>query len=120
LAEAGNADAGAGCTAAGIVANISMNHQPPMTHSLTIPLADIIAGVTMIYNARGMANHDHFIQVTAADFAALRSGTTITKFACNGGDHQFVLNCGTAPPGGAPNCGGAANMCGLTNTTFCI
>jgi len=73
-----------------------------------------------VYNARGAANHDHFIQITAADFAMLQSGQVVRKFSCNGGDHQFILSCGTPPAGVAPVCGGNANICGMTATNLCM
>ena len=102
-----------------ITASVSGNHMNG-PHSLVIPSADIVAGARKLYNARGMATHDHFIEVTAADFVMLKAGQTVTKFACNGGDHLFVLSCGTAPMGVAPACGDATNMCGLTETTLCM
>jgi hypothetical protein len=109
---------GATCTR-DITVAIFMNHTNG-AHSLVIPLADVTAGVQKVYNARGAANHDHFLAVTAADFVALQAGQAVTKFACNGGDHQFILSCGTPPAGVAPNCVNDANMCGLTATTLCM
>jgi hypothetical protein len=73
----------------------------------------------MVYNARGMANHDHFIQVTDTDFAMLKAGQNVTKFSCNAADHQFVLSCGTPPMGTAPTCT-TTPTCGDTITTFCM
>jgi hypothetical protein len=112
----GAQEAGAAC--AMITVSVSMNHANG-AHSLVIASADIVAGALKMYNVRGMANHDHFIEVTAADFTMLKAGQTVTKFSCNGADHQFVLSCGTAPMGVAPVCGDATNMCGLTDTTPC-
>jgi hypothetical protein len=118
-ARSGGAQEG-GAACAMVTVSVSMNHTNG-AHSLTIPSADVVAGALKVYNVRGMANHDHFIEVTAADFTTLKAGQTVTKFSCNGADHQFVLSCGTPPMGVAPACGDAAamNMCGLTETTLC-
>jgi hypothetical protein len=86
-----------------------MNHAG-MPHGLVIPAADIAAGVAKIYattNVPGMTaqSHTHYVQLTAADFAALKAGTTVKKHSCSGGDHEYVLKCGgTTDMGGAPTC----------------
>ncbi len=101
----GSGSGGAGgsaalCTGA-VVAAISANHG----HELTIPLADIEAGVDKTYDATGSAGHCHELTVTAADFATLKSGGVVTKSSCNGGDHEYVLSCAPgAPAPGAPDC----------------
>jgi len=87
--------------AAMIVAVISNNHG----HALSIPLADIEAGADMTYSAMGTATHCHEVTLTAADFATLKGGGSVTKFSCNGGDHEYVLSCAPdAPAPGAPDC----------------
>jgi hypothetical protein len=63
-----------------------------------IPMADIIAGTQRCYNAEGTAGHAHYITLTAADFTTLRNGGNVTKFSCNGGDHQYVLSCAAGAP----------------------
>ncbi|MEJ7731544.1 MAG: hypothetical protein WKG00_20315 [Polyangiaceae bacterium] len=58
--------------------------------------ADITAGVDKDYTATG-ATHDHPVTVTAADFAALAAGNTVTVVAEQGGSqhtHQVTLVCG--------------------------
>ena len=91
---------GAACTAM-ITAAISANHG----HSLEIPLADIEAGVDMTYSAQGTAMHCHEVTLTAADFATLKAGGSVTKHSCNGGDHEYVLSCAPgAPQPGTPDC----------------
>lgn len=75
---------------------ISGNHAMP--HVLTIPMADIMAGTQKCYNAAGSAGHPHYVIMMPADFAMLASGGTVTKFSCNGGDHQYVLSCAANPP----------------------
>jgi hypothetical protein len=80
-------------------------------------MADIMAGAEKIYNARGTATHDHFVQVTSADFTALKSGGTVIKRSCNGGDHEYVLTCAT--PTRQPTAPTCSDECGLTMTTLC-
>lgn len=87
----GNANA---CMEAVIVAEISMNHG----HSLEIPMADVEAGVEQTYDASGDSGHCHEVTLTAEDFATLRAGGAVTKYSCNGGDHEYVLSCAPDPP----------------------
>jgi hypothetical protein len=72
-------------------------------HDLTIPLADIEAGIQKTYTTTGIG-HTHNVTVTADDFAALRNGETVKYYTCftNPGntDHEFVLSC--ADPNVAP------------------
>ena len=79
---------------------ISLNHTAAQggAHALTIPMADIMAGVDKCYDAKGASGHSHYVAMTAADFTMLRSGGTVTKFSCNGGDHQYVISCAANPP----------------------
>ena len=96
-----------------VVALISMNHG----HTLSVPPADVMAGVEKFYNARGTATHDHWVRVTADDFAMLKAGGTVTKRSCNSGDHEYVLSC--APPSrqpGAPTC---SDECGAMMGNVC-
>lgn len=108
----GGAGGSASVCLAAINASISGNHaQGP--HLLTIPLADIELGEEKTYSAQGQANHCHEVVLTAADFATLRSGGSVTKFSCNGGDHEYTLSCGTNPTPVAPDCAAtpAAGAC---------
>lgn len=91
-----------------VVAQVSLNHG----HALEIPMADIEAGVEVTYDASGTAGHCHAVTLTAEDFATLRGGGVVTKFSCNGGDHEFVISCvdGARPPGDpAADCAGDPN-----------
>ncbi len=45
-------------------------------------------------------SHAHYVLVTAADFTALKAGMEVKKKSCAGGDHQWVLKCGSG--GDAP------------------
>jgi hypothetical protein len=96
-----------------VVAIISMNHN----HALSIPMADITAGVDKTYGAMGTATHNHFVQLTAADFAMLKAGGTVTKKSCNGGDHEYVFSCGT--PSRQPAMPTCTDECGLMMGTIC-
>lgn len=92
-----------------VIAEISLNHG----HALEIPMADIIAGVEVTYDASGAAGHCHAVTLTAEDFATLRAGGSVTKISCNGGDHEFVISCvdGARPPGDpAAECAGDPNF----------
>ena len=104
-----------GCGMA-VVALVSQNHTTG-PHVLTIPPEDVTAGADKIYNARGQSSHDHFVQLTAADFATLKAGGTVIKKSCNSTDHEFVLSC--APPSRTPTAPTCTDECGLTMTTLC-
>ena len=94
-------------------AEISGNHG----HALSVPVADILAGVTKTYDSAGTAGHSHFVQITAADFATLASGGTLIKTSCNGGDHEYVLSCAVADrAAAAPVC---SDECGNADGSFC-
>jgi hypothetical protein len=79
-------------------------HTPP--HTLTVPLADVMAGVAKTYTLTpGAANmHTHMLAVTAADFATLKSAGTIATLvsdmgmvpggASAGHTHAVTLTCG--------------------------
>ncbi len=111
-AESGSSSTGAGdsgssssggeasaCSEDILSAEISNNHG----HSLEIPLADIDAGVETTYDASGDSGHCHEVILTAEDFATLRAGGSVVKYSCNGGDHEYVLNCaGRGKPPGDP------------------
>lgn len=98
-ASGGGSGGGAG-SCADVIAAISNNHG----HALTIPMADIEAGVEKTYDATGTSQHCHQVTLTAADFASLKAGGVVTKISCNGGDHEYVLSCGSAPGPGLPDC----------------
>jgi hypothetical protein len=118
--DAGAYDAGS-CGAAPVAA-IAMNHVDA-PHYLTIPVKDIVAGVDMVYQTSSAPTgppqtHSHYVKITAADFAALRAGMTITKKSCDSHEHQYGLRCGTmatVPTGTACSasdfCGAQANPC---------
>ena len=50
-------------------------------HSLQVSPEDVAAGVEKTYSIKGASSHDHRVTLTAADFAALAIGTSITVSA---------------------------------------
>ena len=97
-ANAGGANAGgmgAGMCGATLVVKGSNYAKDP--HDITIPLADIEAGVEKQYTSTMANNHTHTITITAADFAALQQGDTVKKYVCfekpNFTDHEWVISC---------------------------
>jgi hypothetical protein len=109
----GGGDAGA-CMGAMLTAAISLQHPSP--HVLQIPIADVIAGGDKTYDTTG-SNHCHRVTLTAADFATLKGGGSVTVFSCNGGDHEYVISCAANPPAPVdpPQCGGASDQTGACN-----
>jgi hypothetical protein len=118
-ATGGSSGSGTGGTATGgasggtsnacttdLTAEIFDNHD----HELHIPLADIEAGVEKTYETTGSANHCHTVTLTAADFATLKSGGSVTKHSCTGTNHQYVLGCVSPPAPSAPDCNGTPDL----------
>jgi len=99
------ADAGSMCSGDTIEADISNNHM----HTLSIPVADIVAGVDKDYVTGGTTGHCHVVTITAADFAALRAGDTVRVVSCNNTEHEYALSCVDSPTAAdpAPTCGGS-------------
>lgn len=61
-------------------------------HTLTVPLADIQAGVEMVYNAGGA--HTHTVTLTAEDFATLlETGTVQVQSSLDIHMHTVTLTC---------------------------
>jgi hypothetical protein len=75
--------------------SISNNHG----HAVVVPAADVMAGVQKQYSIQGTSAHRHFITVTAAMFAQLKMGTTVT--VRSGGvshTHVVTITCVLAEP----------------------
>jgi hypothetical protein len=70
------------------------------SHTLTIPIEDILAGVEVIYEqAIGGNDHTHSFRLTAAEFETLRSNGTVSKNVENSGtdenhQHTVTVTCG--------------------------
>jgi hypothetical protein len=72
-ADAPGPDSPKGCSVTNAVVTIADNHTHA-PHSLVVTTADILAGVDKTYDIMGMANHNHQITITAAEFATLAAG----------------------------------------------
>src|SRR6185503_14082882 len=74
---------------------IGTNH--PMPHMLTVPPADITAGTEKTYNIQGASMHPHSVTLTAANFATLAGGGSITVTSTSGGTpahtHMVTVSC---------------------------
>lgn len=70
---------------------ISANHG----HALTVPIADVMAGVDKMYNIKGASAHPHMITITAAQFAMIKANTAITVTSSNdaGHTHDVTVTC---------------------------
>ena len=75
---------------------ISANHG----HSLVVSPADVAAKQAKTYSIKGSAGHDHNVAITAAQFATLGLGQTITVTSTNdaGHTHTVTVTCATVAP----------------------
>ncbi len=92
-------------------AAISANHG----HQLVIPAADVTAAAARTYSIKGTSGHDHTVTVTAAQFAQLGAGRTLTVASTNGAGHthSVTVTCvAIAPP--AASCGTGANATAIS------
>ncbi|MCA9536491.1 MAG: hypothetical protein KC593_22565 [Myxococcales bacterium] len=80
----GSSDAGADTT---LVTTISANHG----HVLTVPLADLRAGVEKSYGIAGTAGHNHTVTLSAADFALISTEGTLTKSTTVASGHSHTV-----------------------------
>jgi len=60
-------------------------------HTITVSLADVNAGVDKTYDITGSSAHAHMATVTAADFAAIKAGTTRMVTSTSGGGHTHSV-----------------------------
>ncbi len=68
---------------------IQGNHVP--AHTLTVSIADVNAGVDKTYDITGGSTHGHMLTVTAADFTAIKAGTTRMVTSTSGGGHTHAV-----------------------------
>ena len=91
--DTGGSDTGGGstCTSKGTNTEITTNHG----HALTVPKADVVAGVEKTYDIKGSSPHLHTVKVTAADFTRLQAGTavTITSSTDAAHSHDAKVSC---------------------------
>jgi len=82
----GSVDApAAGCTTP--TSAIASNHG----HTITVSLTDVNAGVDKTYDITGTSAHTHMVTVTAADFTAIKAGTTRMVTSTTGGGHTHAV-----------------------------
>ncbi|MEQ9426247.1 MAG: hypothetical protein RJQ09_17615 [Cyclobacteriaceae bacterium] len=76
------------CIDNGTSSSIGTNHG----HTLSVPQADITAGVDKQYNIRGASDHPHTVTVSAANFAALQSNQSIQVASTSDNGHSHTIN----------------------------
>lgn len=78
---------------------VSANHG----HVATITSAQMTGGSTIVLNIQGIADHNHTVELTAADLGSLGGGTTVVKTTSNavtdGHQHTVTFSPGQAPVG---------------------
>ena len=94
------------CAGNAIEADVSQNHG----HTLTIPVADIMAGTEKQYVTGGTTTHCHVVTLTAEDFATLQAGGVGRVYSCNNTEHEYALSCVADVTAGDP-----APVCGDSN-----
>ena len=80
-------DANADCLANGTAVSIGSNHG----HSLTVSKEDVQSGAAKTYTIKGTSGHDHSVSLTAANFTALKSNTSILLTSTNDNDHTHSV-----------------------------
>ena len=60
-------------------------------HVLTVSMADVNAAAAKTYNIMGGSLHDHTVMVTAAQFASLKTGTTLSITSSSDGTHTHTI-----------------------------
>jgi hypothetical protein len=117
---AGGMSASAPNCNAQLVVFVTANHG----HSFQVTAADVMAGMPKTYDTKGTSDHEHWVQLTAADFSKLKAGSLVRKLSCNDGhEHEFIVNCvGNAAPettsGVAAFCD-TEHQCADANTNPC-
>jgi hypothetical protein len=83
-----SSDGSAGnCLANGATPTIGTNHG----HTMSLPKADIAAGVTKTYDIQGTSAHPHSVTVTAADFAKLQNNQSVTLTSTRDDNHTHSV-----------------------------
>ncbi|MFK7989611.1 MAG: hypothetical protein AB8I08_26575 [Sandaracinaceae bacterium] len=89
-------DSGGSC--ADLSFDIGDPHPAGFRHNLVIELADVQAGVERTYQIQGESPHPHTLVVTAADFAVLAGGGSVTinsseDMGFDLHDHPVTISC---------------------------
>lgn len=90
---------------------ITSNHG----HVMMVSMDDVMAGVDKAYATKGASMHEHWVQLTAADFTKLKAGGTVRKLTCNDEhEHEYIINClGNEKP---DTSSGLADKCAANKT----
>lgn len=83
----GPGPAPAACSAGAKATTISANHG----HSLVVPKADVTAAVSKTYSIQGTSSHPHQITITAAQFATLKTGRSISATSSSVFSHVHAV-----------------------------
>lgn len=83
-----DAPAGGSCTTPNTV--IATNHAGAL-HAMTVAIADVNAGVTKAYDIMGASLHTHTVTISAAQFAMLKTGQTLTLTSTEGAVHTHTV-----------------------------
>jgi len=78
-------NANANCIANGTAISIGGNHG----HSLTVSQGDVQAGTAKTYTIKGTSVHNHSVNLSAADFTALKSNSAISVTSSNDDGHTL-------------------------------
>lgn len=86
-------EGGNGCED-GAAATISENHG----HALSIAAQDVDVATEMTYEIQGSAGHSHSVTISAAQFAALMAGESLTVLSTSASAHahNVTLRCASA------------------------
>lgn len=84
-------DAVASTCVEGTTASISANHG----HTLSVPEADVLAGIEKTYDIRGTSAHGHSVTMTEADFLLLAQGDSVVVSSTSGDGHihEVTVSC---------------------------
>jgi hypothetical protein len=84
---------GGKCASGTVAPVIGTNHG----HDLTVPLADVMAGVTKSYLLTTGNNHTHMVEITAENFTALKAAGTVSGLVsitdATNHTHTVMLTC---------------------------
>lgn len=87
----GESTAAGGCTMDPDVM-IGTNHG----HEMVVPLADVMAGVEVVYDIQGASTHPHTVTLTADDFMMLQQGVAVVVISSTDSmhSHEVTVTCG--------------------------
>jgi hypothetical protein len=86
----GESTSASGCTMDPDVV-IGTNHN----HEMVVPLADVMAGVQVVYDIQGTSMHPHTVTLTADHFTMLQQGMqVVVESSFDGHSHTVTVSCG--------------------------